>query len=106
MLCDKIDYDTNNVYTWKQRHLWSGISQSSAGIRKNVSFSDTETEYWDDTLASFDSEPSPDCPSTSGQQDRFTPNPPKNADTDNARGARTTTKIQKDMPWAEEEMGT
>lgn len=71
-------YDTNNVFTWKQRHLWRVIPQSSAGTEKHVSFSDTETERWDDTLATSESEPPPYRPSTSSQQDRSTTIPSKN----------------------------
>lgn len=54
MLWDKIDYKTNNIYVWKLRHHWSNASQSATAIRKHVSFSDTEMEHWDDTLAASD----------------------------------------------------
>lgn len=78
MLRDKMDYDTNNVYVWKGRHHWSGASQSTAGIRKHVSFSDTKTGNWDDTMEASESDMSPAHPSTSNQQERSTPLPPKN----------------------------
>lgn len=51
---DKIDYDTKNVYVWKLRRQWSGISQPAGGTIKHVSFSDTENEFWDNTMAASD----------------------------------------------------
>lgn len=53
MLHDKCDYDTDNAYTWKSNRPWN---QSQRFGKKKVSFSDTETEYFDNTMAITESD--------------------------------------------------
>lgn len=71
MLGDKIDYETNNVYVWKQVRQWSRAS--AGGVSKHVSFSDTDFESWDDTLAASDSDLSLPCSAMIGCTNRIHP---------------------------------
>lgn len=57
MLRDKCDYDTDNVYTWKSNRSWRWNQRFG---KKRVSFSDPETEYFDNTMAITESDNSMD----------------------------------------------
>lgn len=56
MLRDKIDYETNNVYICKCGRQWSSSSHIVGGHKKHVSFSDIDTDLFDETMAISDSE--------------------------------------------------
>lgn len=59
MTRDRVDYESENVYSWKMAQFPSGRSQRNHG--KRVSFSDPENELINDTMAVSASDSSPEC---------------------------------------------
>lgn len=64
LLCDKLEYELNNVYVWKKRRQWGRYVNFQ---RNQVSFSDTELEIMYNTLAVTASDDSFDQPGVSSQ---------------------------------------